>query len=147
MQQVQEKQAQQPKVQPSQNHSQPTPAYRPSPMPMILSTSAKVCYGFSALALAASVAVWNSPSFPKFSFSKKPSKNAPKKVVAAKPTERQYHESQRLGSFVGLLTPTFALAGKILDDASERVAKYEITQWEKKQAEKARTTAFRFFSR
>jgi hypothetical protein len=147
MQQVQDKQSQQQKAQPSLNHDQLTPAYRPSPMPMILATSAKVCYGFSALALAASVVVWNSPGFPKFSFSKKQNKNAPKKAVVAKPTERQYHESQRLGSFVGLLTPTFALAGKILDDASARVAQHEIAQWEKRQAEKARTTAFRFFSR
>jgi hypothetical protein len=146
MQQVQDKPSQQQKVLPSQNHNQPTAAYRPSPMPVILATSAKVCYGFSALALIASVAVWNSPNFPKFSIGKTPSKKAPKQIIA-KPTERQYHESQRLGSFVGLLMPTFALAGKILDDASERVAQYEYAQWEKQQGEKARTTAFRFFSR
>lgn len=142
MQQVQEKQPQQKVL---VNHSEPQPsAYRPSPMPFVLATSAKVCYGLSAASLILSVTAWNRVrvSVP---FTGKRGKKSAK--ANHKPTPQQYREAQRLGAFVGLLTPTLAVAGKILDDASERVAQYDFAQWEKKQAEKARSSAFRLFNR
>ena len=143
MQQVQEKQQQQKSL---NNHNALTnekdAAYRPSPMPFVLSTTAKVCYGLSAASIVLSVGVWNRVSV-KSPFAGKKAKFTPK------PSEKQYHESQRLGAFVGLWAPTFAVAGKILDDASERVAQYDFAQWEKKQAEKVHSAAFRarFFTR
>jgi hypothetical protein len=142
MQQVQEKQQQQKMA---ANHSAPQPhAYRPSPVPFVLATSAKVCYGLSAASLVVSVTAWNRVRF-SLPFTGKRGKKAAK--AGLKPTPQQYREAQRLGAFVGLLTPTLAVAGKILDDASERIAQYDFAQWEKKQAEKARSSAFRLFNR
>lgn len=142
-QQVQDKQQQK-----SLNNEQQLPSYyQPSPFPTILSTTAKVCYGLSAASIVLSVGVWNRigfglPVYHERKLTKSQERNH-------KPSEREYRESQRLGAFVGLWAPTFVIAGKILDDASERVAQYEFAQWEKKQAEKIHSPAFRarFFSR
>lgn len=143
MQQVQEKQT---KV--LTNHSTPNigqnTSYRPSPLPIVLATTAKVCYGLSAASLVGSIAAWNRLSMP---FANKKAQQRAKQT--AKPNERQYHESQRLGTYVGLLTPTFAVVGKILDDASERLAQHDFARWEKQRSEKGQSAAFRarFFSR
>jgi hypothetical protein len=119
-----------------------TTGYRPSPLPTVLATSAKIAYGLSAASLVASVGIWNRVSTPKFGkAAKKASKNQ-------KPSERQYREAQQLGAFIGLLSPTFAVVGKVLDDASERAAASNFARWEKQQAEKARNSSFaRFFTR
>jgi hypothetical protein len=117
-------------------------AYRPSPVPTVLATSAKVCYGLSAASLILSVGIWNRVSTPKLG------KQAKKVAKRQQPTERQYRESQQLGAFVGLLSPTLAVVGKVLDDASERVAISEFARWEKQQSDKARSLNFaRFFVR
>jgi hypothetical protein len=144
MQQLQEKQ--QPKT--LSNHSQQniTPNYRPSPLPTVLATTAKVCYGLSAASVALSVAVWNGTSLPKPSNGKQG--NGQKKGQP-KPSEREVQESQRLGAFVGLWASTLAVAGKILDDASERAARYDFANWEKNQGGRGQGSTFRpwWFSR
>ena len=144
MQQVQEKQQQKSQTNHNGLINEKDAAYRPSPMPFVLSTTAKVCYGLSAASIVLSVGVWNRISIALPFASKKA-----KAKISSKPSEKQYHESQRLGAFVGLWAPTFAVAGKVLDDASERVAQYDFAQWEKKQAEKVHSAAFRarFFTR
>ncbi len=125
------------------NKSEQATSYRPSALPVVLATTAKVCYGLSAASLVLSVGIWNRVSTPKLGKAKNT-----KKVAKQQPTERQYRESQQLGAFVGLLSPTFAVVGKVLDDASERVAINEFARWEKQQGDKARSLNFsRFFAR
>jgi hypothetical protein len=147
MQQTQEKQQQKLSPNTTTNHQQQQiDAYRPSPVPTILSVTAKVCYGLSAASIATSLLVWNRVQ----AANARPAKNQKAQPKQAKqPSERQYHEAQRLGTFVGLWSPTLAVVGKILDDASERFAQYDFARWEKKQAEKVQSVAFRtrFFNR
>lgn len=129
--------------------SQPIPqngqytAFHASPWPTVLSASGKVLYGLGGLSVIASIGIWNRLSLPK----RMPgARKAIKAVKTVKPSKEQSQESQRLGTFVGLLAPTFVMAGKALEDASARLISYEYEQWEKKQSEKVRTS-FRFFGR
>ena len=120
------------------SHALVNPAFRPSPWPTVLSTTSKVLYGLGGLSVIASVGIWNRISMP----ARTPKG---KKVATVKPTREQYQESQRLGTFVGLLAPTFVIAAKALDDASTKLTNREMNRWEKQQAGKARS--FRFFGR
>ncbi len=143
MQQVQEKQ-QQPKELSNHTSEQKLEGYRPSPMPLILSTSAKVCYGLSAASVIVSAGMWNRVRLPMPRLGKAAKKH-PK--ASHKATPKQIRQARVRGALVSLFAPTFAVAGKLLDDAGERVARYDFAQWEKKQAEKARNNLFRFFNR
>jgi len=143
MQQVQEKQPQ-PKVLSNHSTEQKPEGYRPSPLPFVLGASAKVCYGLSAASVIVSAGMWNRVRLPMPHLGKL-SKKQPKASPKASP--KQIRQARTQGALVSLFAPTFAVAGKLLDDAGERVARYDFAQWEKKQAEKARTGAFRFFSR
>ena len=143
MQQVQEKPQQKTLTNHSSNKLEREVTYRPSPMPTVLATSAKVFYGLSAASLILSVGIWNRIGTPTTSKGKNK-----KAINKQQPSERQYREAQQLGAFVGLLSPTFAVIGKVLDDASERASFQEFSRWEKQQAEKARNLNFsRFFAR
>jgi hypothetical protein len=142
MQQTQEKPQQKTLTNNTSSKLDQATTYRPSALPTVLATTAKVFYGFSAASLILSVGIWNRVSTPKFGKAKG------KKVVKQQTTERQYRESQQLGAFIGLLSPTFAVVGKVLDDASERAAISEFARWEKQQGDKARSLNFsRFFAR
>lgn len=142
MQQTQEKPQQKTQINQNSSKFDQATAYRPSALPTVLATTAKVFYGFSAASLILSVGIWNRVSTPKLG------KAQGKRVAKQQPTERQYRESQQLGSFVALLSPTFAVVGKVLDDASERAAISDFARWEKQQGDKARSVNFsRFFAR
>ncbi len=147
MQQVQEKQ-QQVKAQQPSNKDKDSKTYHQSAWPMVLSTAGKVCFGLSGVSMAASLGIWNRVSLPKPHFGKKASLKT-KAQKPAKPSEQQRQHAQRLGSYVGVFTPTLVIAGQALEMASDRLARREFSQWEKKQAEKARLADFRarFFSR
>jgi len=141
MQQIQDKQPV--KTQNNGSVSETPENFKQSPVPAILSTTGKVFYGLSSAAILLSIGIWNRPSMTLPKFGKKSVRNQ-KKV-----SERQYQESQRLGTFIGLWAPTLMITGKVLEDASERVSRYEIESWERKQADKTRTPEFRarFFNR
>lgn len=151
MQQTQEKQQQKLSPNMANNHQQQPQqdGYHPSPVPAILSVTAKVCYGLSAASIATSLIVWNRVQTADSRTAKGQKNQTSQPKHMKQPDERQYHEAQRLGTFVGLWSPTLAVVGKILDDASERYAHYDFARWEKKQTEKVQSAAFRsrFFSR
>jgi uncharacterized membrane protein (DUF4010 family) len=165
MQQVQEKQ--QVKIQ--QPIEQPV-AFRQSVLPTALSVASKACYGLSGASILLSVSLWSRVSvrLPRvriarnakkaqkpagkkagFSWKLQAQKSAKKAVKAPKATKQQIRSARRNGLIVSACAPTLAVAGKLLGDASNRIAKHEFAQWEKKQAEKARSHDFRarFFAR
>ncbi|MBA3825656.1 MAG: hypothetical protein H0X24_17380 [Ktedonobacterales bacterium] len=142
MQQTQEKPQQKTLANTTSSKFEQTTAYRPSALPTVLATTAKVFYGLSVASVILSVGIWNRVSTPKLG------KKQGKRVAKVQATERQYREAQQLGAFVGLWAPTFAVLGKVLDDVSERAAISEFARWEKQQGDKARSLNFsRFFAR
>lgn len=142
MQQTQEKPQQKTLSNQNSNKIEQATTYRPSAVPTVLATTAKVFYGLSIASVILSVGIWNRVSTAKLG------KKQGKRIAKVQTSERQYREAQQLGAFVGLWAPTFAVLGKVLDDASERAAISDFARWEKQQGDKARSLNFsRFFAR
>jgi|GEM_PF-3423087 len=158
MQQIQEKQNIKAKIDTKIEQSN---EFKTSAWPTVLSIASKACYTAAGASVVLSVGVWNrhnikTPKLPtlrnnksaKKSMISLPSVKLPS-LNAGRPSERQYHETQRLGMFVGLWTPTLVIAGKVLADASHRVAQYETQRSESQNIAKVRGSDFRnrFFAR
>lgn len=139
MQEVQEK----PQAKVQISDEQKTNEYRPSVWPAVLTTSAKVCYGLSAVSALATVGIWNRSRL-SLSLGKKASKKLFK--AQQKPSKQSARQTWRLSAIVGACAPTLAAAAKAFEYASTRATTAEYAQWEKQQAKKARSFA-RFFNR
>jgi hypothetical protein len=143
MQQLQEKSA---KIQQNSN-IEDRYTFEPSPFPTILGVAGKVFYGLSGVSLVASLFAWNRVFATPASTGKRSQKGIVNK--SSEYEQRAYQESQRLGTYIGLWTPTFVAIGHVLEYAGERLARYEYYQWEKQQGFKGYSPDYRshFYNR